>query len=163
MERPKLKIPLTATDKLTEGAGFILLCLIWGLTAVNYSSLPDMIPVHFDALGKPDGFGGKATMWTLPALSTLLFAGLTFLNKFPHIFNYPTQITPENAFKQYQMATRMIRVLKLVLVIIFGLIALQTIRQASGETDGIGIWLLPLILGLIFIPLFYYLVKAMKS
>ena len=163
MERPKLKIPLTATDKLTEGAGFILLCLIWGLTAVNYSSLPDMIPVHFDALGKPDGFGGKATMWTLPALSTLLFAGLTFLNKFPHIFNYPTQITPENAFKQYQMATRMIRVLKLVLVIIFGLIALQSMRQANGETDGIGIWLLPLILGLIFIPLFYYLVKAMKS
>lgn len=163
MERPKLKISLTATDKLTEGAGFILLCLIWGLTAVNYSSLPDMIPVHFDALGKPDGFGGKITIWTLPLLSTLIFAGLTLLNKFPHIFNYPTEITPENAFKQYQMATRMIRVLKLVLVVIFNLLAVQTLRQANGKTDGIGIWLLPLILGLIFIPLFYYLAKAMKS
>jgi uncharacterized membrane protein len=163
MNRPKLKIQLSLSDKLIEGAGWVLLFFFWGFTLVQYSYLTDTIPVHFDASGKPDGFGGKGSIWDLPIVATVIFTGLTLLNKFPHIFNYPTQITPENALEQYQMATRMIRFLKLVLVVIFNLIAVQTIRHAKGETEGLGIWLLPLTLGLIFIPLFYYLGKAMKS
>ena len=55
----------------------------------------------------------------LPIISTLLFIGLTTLNKYPYMFNYPSQITKENSVHQYTNATRMMRVLKLVIVLLF--------------------------------------------
>jgi hypothetical protein len=112
--------------------------------------------------GQADGFGGKGNILTLPFIATTLFAGLTILNKFPHVFNYPINITADNALKQYTNAVRLIRYLKFIIVIIFGLIALQTIRNANGQTSGLGVWFLPLILGLIFIPLIYFVIKSFK-
>jgi hypothetical protein len=100
---------------------------------------------------------------TLPLVATVLFIGLTILNKFPHIFNYPTEITEDNALRQYTNATRLIRYLKVIIVVIFGLIAFETIRHANGQTEGLGIWFLPMTMGLIFIPLIYFLIKSTKT
>ena len=86
-----------------------------------------------------------------------MFFGLTILNMFPVIFNYPVKITQENALKQYTNATRLIRYLKLVIVLIFGIIAFNMIQNAQGHEEGMGIWVLPLMPGLIFIPLIIYI------
>ena len=162
-ERPKIKLELTKDDKILEMVGWFLLIVIWGLTIKNYSNLPDTIPTHYNGVGQADGFGGKATILTLPLIATVLFIGLTFLNKFPHIFNYPTNITQDNALRQYTNATRLIRYLKLIIVFIFGLIAFKTIQNANGEADGLGVWFLPLAMGMIFIPLIYFVIKSFKT
>jgi hypothetical protein len=47
----------------------------------------------------------------------------------------------------------------MIIVIILGLIALKTIQYAHGQTDGPGIWFLPFTLGLIFIPLAFFVIK----
>ena len=78
-------------------------------------------------------------------------------NKYPHVFNYQSEITDENALHQYTNATRLIRFLKLTIVIIFGLIVFRTIQNVSGNADGLGTWFLPLTLGMIFIPIIYFL------
>jgi len=161
--RPKLKVKLTAVDKLVEGVGWVLLVAVWALTTTTYSSLPDTIPIHFNGAGQADGFGGKANMLTLPLMATVLFIGMTIINKFPHAYNYPTEITNDNALKQYTNATRLIRYLKLIIVFIFGLIAFETIQYANGEANGLGVWFLPLTLGLIFIPLTYFIVNSFRS
>jgi hypothetical protein len=57
----------------------------------------------------------------------------------------------------------MIRYLKLIIVVIFGLIEFKTIQNANGQADGLGIWFLPMTLGLIFIPLIYFVVKLFKA
>ena len=162
-ERPKIKLALTMADKLLEIVGWLLLLLIWGLTITNYANLPKTIPTHYNAAGQADGFGGKAFILTLPLLATILFIGLTLLNKFPQVFNYPTTITQNNAFKQYTNATRLIRYLKLVIVIIFGLITFKTIQHTNGAADGLGVSLLPLTLVLIFIPLIVFVIKSLKT
>ena len=162
-ERPKIKLELTTADKAFEIIGWVLVISVWGFTVKNYADLPDTIPTHYNIAGEADGFNGKVTILTLPLLATALFVGLTFLNKFPHIFNYPTNITQHNALRQYTNATRMIRYLKLVIVVIFGLIAFKTIQNGNGEANGLGIWFLPLTLGLIFIPLIYFLIKSFKT
>jgi len=133
------------------------------LTITNYIELPDIIPTHYNGAGEADGFGGKGNILTLPLVATILFIGLTVLNKFPHVFNYPTDITKQNALRQYTNATRLIRYLKLIVVIIFGLIAFKTIQNCSGQAHGLGVWFLPLTLGLIFIPLSYFIVKSFKT
>lgn len=87
---------------------------------------------------------------------------MTILNKFPQVFNYPTKITEDNAFNQYTNATRLIRYLKLIVVLVLGLITFRTIQNANGDSEGLGIWFLPLIIGLIFIPLTYFIFKSLK-
>ena len=162
-ERPKIKLELTTTDKILEIVGWFLVIAIWGLTIANYSNLPETIPIHYNGAGQADGFGGKANILTLLLIATVLFVGLTLLNKFPHIFNYPANITQDNALRQYTNATRLIRYLKLIIVFIFGLIAFKTIQNANGNADGLGVWFLPLTLGLIFIPLIYFVLKSFKT
>ena len=162
-ERPKMKLELTTTDKSLEILGWTSILAIWILTITNYTNLPDTIPIHYNGAGQVDEFGGKGNILTLPLVATILFIGLTIVNKFPHAFNYPTNITADNALNQYTNATRLIRCLKFIIVVIFGLIALQTIRNVNGHTSGLGVWFLPLTLGLIFIPLTYFLINSVQT
>jgi len=161
--RPKLNLQLSAMDLSLEILGWRAIIGVWVLTLMHYSKLPDTIPIHYNASGEPDGFGGKGHIISLPIVSTILFLGLSLLNKYPHIFNYPTEITTENALKQYTNATRLLRYLKLIIAIVFGSIVYQTIRTAIGKTDGIAGWFLPLALGLIFLPLTFVVVKSFRQ
>ena len=162
-ERPKITPIPTSTDKLVDLLGWIVLLAIWGWTFSHYSTLPETIPTHFNAAGEADGFGSKASIIGLPVIATLLFIGLTVLNRYPHIFNYPTAITEDNALRLYTLATRMLRYLKLVLVLVFGGIEFMTIQTATGEEAGLGAWFLPLTVVLIFIPLIYFVIKSVQA
>jgi uncharacterized membrane protein len=162
-ERPKIKLELTTADKTFEIISWLLIVFIWALILTNYSNLPETIPIHYNGAGQADGFGRKATILTLPILATILFIGLTVLNKFPHVFNYPTNITHDNALRQYTNATKLIRYLKVIVVFIFGLIVFKTIQNANGEAVGLGTWFLPMTLGLIFIPLTIYVIKSFNA
>ena len=57
----------------------------------------------------------------------------------------------------------MIDFLKLVIALIFGLIVFETIQTANGNADRLGVWFLPLILELIFVPIDYYLINATRK
>ena len=162
-ERPNITLVPTTVDKLVELLGWIILLALWTLTICHYSTLPETIPTHYNTAVKADGFGSKASIIGLPVIATLLFIGLTVLNRYTHIFNYPTAITQDNALRLYTLATRMLRYLKLVLVTIFGGITFKTIQTASGESSGLGGWFLPLTAGLIFIPLIYFVIKSIKK
>ncbi len=162
-ERPKLTLIPTTADKLVEVLGWLILLFLWVLTFSHYSSLPETIPTHFNAAGNADGFGSKVSLIALPVIATLLFIGLTVLNRYPHIFNYPTSITQDNALRQYTLATRILRYLKLVLVLVFGGIEFMTIQNATGKGAGLGAWFLPLTLVLVFLPLIYFVVKSVQA
>lgn len=162
-KRPKIKLQLTIIDRIFEIATLIILLMTWILIVVSYTKLPDIVPTHFNALGEVDDFGGKRSILTLPVIATVMYIGLIVLNQFPHIFNYPKNITEENAFIQYVYATRLVRYLNFIVVLIFGYFTLETIRNANGNMDGLGIWSLPLILALVFFPMVFYLVKAFKN
>ncbi len=161
-ERPNIKLTLTTTDKALEIIGWGLTMSIWIWTILSYSELPSTIPIHYNSMGEVDGFSEKVTIITLPLISTILFIGLSILSKFPHVFNYPITITEDNAVRQYTNATRMIRMLKLIIVTVFGIITYETIRIGKGQTNRLGAWFLPLTLGLIYIPLIYFVVKSYK-
>ncbi len=161
--KPKIRPNLSATDKTIELIGWIVVLGIWILPLYYYSGLPESIPIHYNGAGEVDSFGGRASIFILPTISTILFIALTILNKYPHVFNYPVPITEENALSQYTKATRMLRFLKLVIVLILGLILYRTIQNVNGNANGLGAWILPLIIALIFVPIAYYLIKSMRK
>jgi len=162
-KRPRMKLQLNQTDKILEVLGWVSVVGIWALTLTNYSILPEIIPIHFNGAGKADGFGNKTHIFVLPIISSLLFIGFTILNKSPHIFNYPSQITKENALRQYTNATRMMRVLKLVIVLLFGLIVFREIQIVNGNANGLGAWFLPFTIGVFIILTLYFLMMSMKD
>ncbi|MGJ8594111.1 MAG: DUF1648 domain-containing protein [Aquaticitalea sp.] len=161
--RPRLKLQLSPTDKMLEIFGGMSIVGIWSLALINYVELPETIPIHYNAAGEADGFGNKVNIFALPLVSTILFIGMTILNKYPHVFNYLKEITKDNAVHQYTFATRLIRYLKLTIVLIFGLIVIRTIQNANGNANGLGAWFLPLTLGLIFIPMIYFLIRGNRN
>jgi len=162
-KRPRIKLQLNQTDKVLEIIGWISVFGIWALPLINYFDLPEIIPIHFNGAGKADRFGNKTHIFVLPIISTLLFIGLTILNKRPHVFNYPGQITKENAVHQYTYENRMMRVLKLVIVLLFGLIVFKTIQNVNGHADGLGTWFLPFTIGVFIILTLYFLMMSMKD
>ena len=153
------KLFWTTTDIIIEIHGLILLTILWLLVIFKYANLADVIPIHYNAAGEADKFGGKNTIFILPVVATILFIGLTVLNKFPHIFNYIREITNENAYFQYTCATRLLRYMKFNIVAIISWITLST----TGDANNLGGWFLPVAIGLIIIPLVYYGIKVLPK
>jgi uncharacterized membrane protein len=157
--RPKIDIALSTEDKVLESTALLLLLALWGLVLYRFPRLPEIIPIHYNAAGHPDGYGRKASLFLLPLLATLLLAGLTALNRYPHIFNYPVTITPENAGRHYALATRMIRCLKLAIMLIFIIITYKIIQSAGHGSGRLGAWLLPLVLAIILAPVLFFIFR----
>ena len=98
----------------------------------------------------------------LPVIGTVLFAIISLLNRYPHLFNYPGKITEANAPQQYASATRLLRLLKLGILITFTLVAWKTIAIATGQANGIGWWPLVTLICFIVLPTVYFIVKAVR-
>lgn len=162
-QKPKCIITPGIADYILEGLSIVLILVQWILILVSYTKLPINIPIHFNALGKADGFGSRILILSLPVLSTLLCIGLSILNLYPHHFNYLIEITPKNIYSQYKLATRFIRYLKLAVVVLFGTIEFCIIQNPVRSEIAFGNWFLPLFLGLLFLPIFYYLYSSAKQ
>jgi uncharacterized membrane protein len=163
MDRPIIKIELDTSDWIMEIIGAIFLILMIGFPMYYFSELPEVIPRHFNAAGEPDGFSQKNIIWALPAIGVVTYISMFFLSKYPHIFNYPKEITKENAEKQYRIATKLIRTLNMVTVASFFYIGYGTIQTSLNKDDGLGTFFLPIfilaILGIIGI----YIYQALKK
>ncbi|MNN12054.1 hypothetical protein D3C81_1250330 [compost metagenome] len=99
----------------------------------------------------------------IPFITTVLYVAMTIINRFPHLFNYPVKITEENALQQYTSASRLIRYLKFIVVVIFGIIAFKSIPNVAATSEGVGTWFLPFVLLSVFVPVIYFLIKSVKT
>lgn len=161
-ERPKIQLEKRPQDWVIEMATFVGLLLLIGLPILHYSSLPDTIPIHFNAKGVADGYGSKGTLLMLPILGTVMFIGLYALNRVPHIFNYPVEITEENAEKQYRNGTSLMRWLNMVITLSFAFMEWRVIDSSMQGQGDLGAYFLPVFLISIFGPIVYFIWKGRK-
>lgn len=137
--------------------------LLWTLAAVAFFKMPDTVPAHFNASGQADDYGNKVTIFILPIIATLLFIGLTALNRYPQIYNYPGKITEANVMYEYSKATRMVRFLKVLITIVFTTITLSTFLTAIHVINGLGSLFLPLMIVLLSVLTISSAVMAFKQ
>ncbi len=161
--RPRIQLIPTGLDKMLDSAGAILLAALWVITIYAFVKMPDIIPTHYNGAGTVDDYGSKITILILPVITTIIFFGLTWLNKYPHIFNYPTEINEDNAERMYTLATRMLRFLKLAIIIIFTEIVVSTFLITQGTIKKLGVWILPIELSIIAIPIIIVFIKSGKK
>ncbi len=139
--RPKLKPKLTTVDYILEGLAILGIIAIWLVSIFFYNPF-----------------------FLYPTIVTVLLAGLTALNRYPQIFNYPVVITAENAAWQYGRATRAIRFIKLLIILVFLIIGWQVCKSPDGRTNGMPGWLLPVIIVIpVFLPILLAFVFTQKN
>lgn len=164
-KRPRIKVPFETVGIIVELISITLLILMWGYCIINYFELPDTIATHFNAIGEPDGFGSKQTIWIIPIVATVMYIGLFILNKYPHMHNYMINITEENALKNYRFSTRIVRVVNFLCVLLMTYITYMIVESAFGKQFNLGTWFVPIVIGVsIILPIiiFVYMRKLNK-
>lgn len=162
-DRPEIRPTLTVGDKFIEWSAIGFNVTIWGYTLFVWQDLPESIPVHFNLKGEPDNFGNRYNLLILPLISGIIFAGLTILNRYPHMFNYPVKITAENALDQYTRATRLLRILKTEISMIFLYIQVTTIMISKNQAEKLPPWFLVVAVISINLTVFIYLISSLSG
>ena len=163
MTKPKIKIRKEPLDHVLEAIAILGVLIALALVAIYVSKMPDTIPIHFGGNGKPDGFGTKYNLWILPVVGAALVFVLLFINRFPHTFNYPVDITEENAEDQYRFGNRLMRLLAAFIGVLFCFLTHRIILSAQGKANGIGKLFLPILVVFLFCVIGYYVYKSTRK
>jgi uncharacterized membrane protein len=132
--RPRLDIPRAQVEVFVElAAAVVILCAIAYLGAA-WPSLPSRIPVHFNISGQPDRWGDRSSLLLEFAIMLGVYIGLTVLQRFPHIYNYPFGLTLQNVHRQYLLARQLLVFIKGEVVCIFAFIGWRTVQVAMGKS-----------------------------
>lgn len=159
--RPRIKVDWTTTEKWFEALA--LLGLVGSLLLITYywNELPERIPRHYNIIGEVDAWGDKSTLLVLVGISAVLWLGMTMLSRYPHIYNYVTEITEQNAPRQYQLARQLIIFIKAIVTILFGGITWHIIMTALGERYPL--WpIITIPIAILIVGPVLYLVKASR-
>lgn len=161
-KRPKIHLPKTKNEKIFDMFGYlffagsiIFLVLVWG-------RLPEQVPAHYNAAGKVDRMGSKWELFLLPGISLIIFLIMLPIEKHPEIHNYPARINEENATSFYLISRQMLNQIKNICLILFSLIAFESVSIAMGWWKGFGIWFLPAVLACTLIPLIVGIIRQQK-
>lgn len=162
-QRPVLDLPRSSFEIVAELLALAGVIITVVILLRAWPDLPDRVPTHFGPTGEADAWGRKETLLFPPILMMVLYAGITVFNRYPHIFNYPRQITEENAARQYRLARTMMSWLKAELVWVFAYLGWGMVRVAQGEATGLSVVFLPALLVAIFGTLGVYLWASARN
>jgi hypothetical protein len=113
--RPVIKPPMTRIDIALEAIALIGILVNIVIAIYGAMILPDVIPTHVGPSGGIDSYGSKWMLITFTGvINIILYVIITFINRYPHVFNFPVIVTKENALGLYRTAQRMLRWIKLV-------------------------------------------------
>ncbi|ARD48573.1 hypothetical protein SporoP37_10750 [Sporosarcina sp. P37] len=161
MEKPKLDIEKPAVAKAFDvlvialfAAALVYLVLQWG-------QLPDRIPTHFGPDGEADRYGSRMELLLLPFIAAVMWAGMTALEKYPHMYNY-LNLRPDTMEIQYRYGVLFMNVVKNLSVLLFIFLIWQTVDIGLMRTDSLNTPIFITILALLFGSMGYYVYRVMK-
>lgn len=160
--RPKMDLPASKTEIALSMAAGALLIAMTAYAFGMYFKLPSVIPTHFDFIGNADGFGDRLSVFAIPAVALLLFAGLTVLQKYPHVFNYPCEVREDNARYLYKNGRLLLSYMKAEMVLIFAFLEYTTVSEAMGNRIPMLMPLLAL-LGVLLATLVVFVFRMVKK
>lgn len=130
--RPRLRPSIGPATRAARVLAIVITAIgaVAGLFA--YPSVPTSIPIHWDATGTPDSWGPSWMMLILLATWVLLVGLLEWLMRIPHAFNYPREVTPDNAAQLYRVAVTMLAWLNLTMAVMFASLVAQSYGIDTG-------------------------------
>jgi len=145
---------------------FLLIVTVW-VFALDYPSLPERVPTHFDAAGNPDAWGSKATLLLFPGLQVLFFGISLIVYRYPNYANIPFTIALKYLPREImEKAYELMRDTILITMCITSFLMLYLSRESLGVAKGLttAIDLLPMWIILVCLapPTVYYAVKMRR-
>ncbi len=130
---------------------------------LNYSNISDTIPIHFNIGGKANSNGSKVVIFVLLGIMTFFSFMMGLLNKYPHLFNYPIEITDKNREYCYQVAQKFIAWMSLHTTLCFSFLTINMVLIGLDYMDSLSILFLPLMIGGISLIIFYFIRKLTNA
>lgn len=118
---------------------YLIMTIIGGLlllgttvfTLINWTQMPEQIPLHYDFVGNVTDYGGKAAIIPIVVIAWVIFILMTVLVKFPKTWNIPVAITKENFERVYSITRGMMEVVKLEAVLLMAVTIISSVRGAE--------------------------------
>lgn len=126
-----IKTEKTALHKTFDIVTLCVFAITMVLLIMNWTKLPDTVPIHFNIKGEADGWGSKYTLFILPFVTIGLYAFMTMFESKPHFYNYVVTLTKENVERQFKFARAMMNVIKNICVLLMSFIILSTVFDAK--------------------------------
>ena len=161
-ERPRINIEKTLIQKWFDVATLTFLFLSIVYLALEWSGVPNRVPIHFNAAGEADNWGSKLTIILFPVLGILVWGVFTILERYPHRYNFVVKITEGNAALQYRSAIVLMRFLKNTIALLFAYLTVESVQIARGLQEGLNWWVMPLFLTMIFSAIILYIVHSIR-
>ena len=117
--RPNIKVKAPIGFRILDAFNILIIAILWIYTFYIFPQLPEEIPVHFTWDGSADDWRSKYFIFLEISILSSIFCFLSFLSKYYIYYNYPVEITPENAEEQYCLALKFFTILKTLNVILF--------------------------------------------
>ena len=137
MKPEKIKVNRTLEGTIFELAFLVLLIAVWVFIIIALQKAPDVVPTHFDGLGRATSYDSKYSILFATIFTTI--GGVIILGSayFPHTINIPVKVkTP----RQYALAIRMMRVISLVMLALTAVIGYTSLVAGThGEPSAVPI------------------------
>ena len=105
--KTKIKVYRTTEGTLFELAFLVLAIVVWVLVILMLNNAPDVVATHFDASGRPNGYGSPWGLLFPCIITTVVGAGMLLGAYFPNTINVPVEVTTP---RQYELLIRMTRI-----------------------------------------------------
>ncbi len=153
----ELKIRSRWYDWLAEILCLVLLIGIPVYLILNWSSIPNRIPGHYNAMGEIDRMGNKSELLVLPIITWLMYLGMSVVGRFPTVWNTGVRVTKENKERVYRTIINMLNSMKLTIVAVFSYLSINSSRAVP-----LTAWFVPVFLILIFGSITFFIIRLIR-
>jgi hypothetical protein len=153
----------TTYDKVLEVVA--IAALLWAFYPLLFYSSIDSnasFPTHYNLAGEVDGWGGRSSLWNLPLIGLVFYIGLSILQKYPGIYNFPCEVTEKNVNYLYRMGVQLIRSVKVLLICIFAYGSNDIYAGATGKAFAHSSLVVVLFVIGLFLLIVIYTVKMVR-
>ena len=124
---------------MRKNINYLIMTIIGGLmllgttfyVMINWTQMPDQIPLHYDFAGNVTDYGGKAAIIPILAVTWFVFILMTVLVKFPRVWNIPVTVTKENFERVYGITRGMMEVVKFEAILLMIVTIISTVKGSE--------------------------------
>ncbi|KPD09019.1 hypothetical protein AM501_06725 [Aneurinibacillus migulanus] len=161
MQKVKLKLQTPKIGRYFNLFTLLICAISLSYILMNWSSFPDLVPSHYNALGEPDDWSNKWFIFVPLLIGFVLWIGMYFLEKNPHLHNY-SGLTESNIESLYKNSMLTINFIKNELLLMFSFSSLDNVRVAMGNKSLLGAWELPVVFILLLGTVAFFVVRSIK-
>jgi uncharacterized membrane protein len=153
-----MKQKYTKLQLVLELITILVLIGMYVYLLINWNTIPDQIPGHYNSAGEVNRWGNKSELIALPIISTVLYLLMSVVLLFPTNWNIPAKVTENNIGTIYSNIRYMMILIKLEIITMFFYIMYQ-----GSKAQSLSPAFTPVILILVFGSTAFFLIRVIKA